>query len=373
MSPEHAPVLWIWGPPGAGKTTVGWQIWSELTAAGITAGYVDIDQLGISLPASADDPQRYRLKSENLAVVMPHYRVAGAQVVVVSGTCDIEHARKFAGGAAVTLCRLRLDHDELRNRLAGRGGGPEIIDAAITEAVELDASTIADVSLDATGLSVAEVVRSLREQVGGWPLAEAATSAPGGIPDAAGNILWLCGPTGVGKSTIGWEMFMRAWSDGHRAALIDLQQIGFLEPVSADDPDNHRLKARNLASLWSRMRSDGAECLVVVGAVDDHDQLHVYSDALPAAKLTLVRLHAGHDQLAERIIRRGDGEGPRIPGDRLCDRDAAELAQIADRAATDAARLACTGIGDVVIDTDRQTVDQVTDALRRRIGDWPSS
>jgi hypothetical protein len=30
-----------------------------------------------------------------------------------------------------------------------------------------------------------------------------------------------------------------------------------------------------------------------------------------------------------------------------------------------------TGIGKVVIDTDRLTVDEVTDTLRRQIGDWP--
>jgi hypothetical protein len=44
-----------------------------------------------------------------------------------------------------------------------------------------------------------------------------------------------------------------------------------------------------------------------------------------------------------------------------------------DRAAKDAARLAHTGIGNVVIDTDRLTVSDVADALHRQIGDWPRS
>jgi chloramphenicol 3-O-phosphotransferase len=151
-------------------------------------------------------------------------------------------------------------------------------------------------------------------------------------------------------------------------ALIDLQQIGFLEPADIGDPDNHRLKARNLAAMWATIRADGAECLVAVGRIDDRDQLRAYTDALPAATLTLVQLHANRDRLAERIARRGRGEGPRIPGDHLCGRDTEELARIADHAATNAARLASTGIADLVVDTNSLTVDEVTDAIRRQIG-----
>lgn len=369
MSSEHLPVLWIWGPPGVGKTTIGWEIWSELAAAGITAGYLDIDQLGMSEPAPADDPHRYRRKAENLAAVVPDYGAAGAQIVV-SGTCGIEHAREFAENPAVTLCRLRLDHDELRIRLSGRGWDPDLVAIAIAEATHLDASTIADVSVDTTGLSVAEVIRSLRRQLGQWPRAGAPAGVPaGGVSDLPGDVVWLCGPTGVGKSTVGWEIFARAaWTDGRRTALIDLQQIGFLEPASAGDPDNHRLKARNLAAMWPAIRADGTDCLVIVGAVDDHHQIRAYTDALPAAKFTLIRLRAGRDRLAERIARRGAGEGPRLPGDRLHGRDAAELARFADRAAADTVRLAHTGIGDVVIDTDDLTVDETTNAVRRHIG-----
>ena len=368
MSSDQMPVLWVWGAPGVGKTTVGWEIWTEFTATGLTAGYVDIDQLGMSVPASPEDPERYGLKVDNLAAVMPHFRGAGAQLVVVSGACDIEHVQKFANGARVMLCRLQLDHEQLRARLADRGWGRDIVDAAMSEAVELDASTIADISLDTTGLSVAEVVGMLREQVGGWPRTHTAAVTPAGVLETPGDVVWLCGPTGVGKSTVGWELFTRVRRDGRRVALIDLQQIGFLEPPDVGDPDNHKLKARNLAAMWATMRADGAECLVVVGQVNDRDEFRAYTGALPAATLTLVQLHASRDQLAERIVRRGRGEGPRIPGDYLFGRDTAELARIAEGAATDAARLARTGIADVVVDTDGLTVDEVIRAIRRQIG-----
>jgi hypothetical protein len=40
------------------------------------------------------------------------------------------------------------------------------------------------------------------------------------------------------------------------AAYIDLDQIGFMSPVPADDPGGHRLKARNLADVRQGLRRD---------------------------------------------------------------------------------------------------------------------
>ena len=130
---------------------------------------------------------------------MPHYRGAGAQLVVVSGVCDVEHVQKFADGARVTLCRLQLDHEQLRARLHNRSWGSDIVEAAIDEAVDFEASTIADISVDTAGLSVAEVVRALREQVGGWPRMETAAATPVVVPDTTGDIVWLCGPAASGS------------------------------------------------------------------------------------------------------------------------------------------------------------------------------
>jgi adenylylsulfate kinase-like enzyme len=63
------PVLWVCGPPGVGKTAVGWEIFSQLTQAGIEAGYADADQLGMCYPEPASDPGRYRIQARNLAAV----------------------------------------------------------------------------------------------------------------------------------------------------------------------------------------------------------------------------------------------------------------------------------------------------------------
>jgi hypothetical protein len=56
----------------------------------------------------------------------------------------------------------------------------------------------------------------------------------------------LCGPTGVGKSAVGFEIYLRDLRAGRAAAY----QIGFCRPAPARDPGNHQVKARNLAALW---------------------------------------------------------------------------------------------------------------------------
>lgn len=60
MSEAAIPVLWLCGPVGVGKTTVGWEIYSQMIASGVEAAYLDIDQLGICYPEPASDPGRHR-------------------------------------------------------------------------------------------------------------------------------------------------------------------------------------------------------------------------------------------------------------------------------------------------------------------------
>jgi adenylylsulfate kinase-like enzyme len=80
VSEDTIPVLWLCGPPGVGKSTVGWAIYSQLVQSGLQTAYVDIDQLGICYPAPAADPGRYRMKARNLGGVVANFRAEGAGV-----------------------------------------------------------------------------------------------------------------------------------------------------------------------------------------------------------------------------------------------------------------------------------------------------
>jgi molybdopterin-guanine dinucleotide biosynthesis protein len=65
------PVLWITGPAGVGKSTVSWQLFTELAASGMRAAFADADQLCMCYPAPPDDPGRDLIRARNAGVVKP--------------------------------------------------------------------------------------------------------------------------------------------------------------------------------------------------------------------------------------------------------------------------------------------------------------
>ncbi|MFE6687568.1 hypothetical protein ACFVFQ_13925 [Streptomyces sp. NPDC057743] len=368
------PVLWICGPPGVGKTTVAWEMYSQATRGGRGAvGYVDIDQLGMCYPAPATDPGRHRLKARNLGAVAAGFRAAGVRCLIVSGVVDP------AGGvrpedvpqAAVTVCRLRADREVLRQRFLGRGGPAGLVDAVLREADALDASDFADACVDTGGLRVGEVARLVGERMGGWPApadgrwvaAEVGPPPPQTADVERVPVLWLCGATGVGKSTVGFEVFQRVLRAGVVAAYLDLDQLGFRHPVPDDDPLHHRLKARNLGAVWRTYRAAGAQCLILSGPVEDEATAAAYAKALPDARWALYRLHAGPDALTRRVMSRAGGGSWDQPGDPLRGRSEAELLRVADRAVASAAALDAAGVGERRIATDGRTAAEVAEAV----------
>ncbi|MEV6611542.1 AAA family ATPase [Kutzneria sp. NPDC051319] len=347
-------VLWLCGPPGVGKTTVAWLLYTQLVEAGVRTGFVDIDQLGMCYPAPASDPERYGMKARNLGAVVSNL---DAGRVVVSGVTDPVQGMPRIPGTALTMCRLRVDEGQLRARLERRGWPAEQIEAVRQEAEILDAA--GGICVDTTGLTVAEVVRRVRERTG-WPdpagRDEPTVEEPVGAVD--GEILWLCGATGVGKSAVGFAVYQRILRAGRTAAYVDLDQLGFRGPT----PAGHGVRARNLAALWRTYRAAGAQQLVVVGPAENEAVVATYADALPGAKITLCRLHAGPGRLMERIMLRGRGQGWAQPGDPLLGRPIAYLRQVADRAAAEADALERVGLGRRV-DAGPRTVEQVADAV----------
>jgi adenylylsulfate kinase-like enzyme len=370
------PVLWLCGPAGVGKTTAGWEIYSRLAQAGTEVGYVDVDQLGNFFPDPGSDPGRYRMQAENLGAVVAAFRAAGARRAIVSGVVDPAHGvyAETIPQAALTVCRLRVDADELQRRLAGREWPAELVAESLREAGAMDASDFADVCIDTSGLQVAEVARMVSEHAGRKP-AVAGLSIPGrtGEPreteaGAAGPILWLCGATGVGKSTVGYAVFVRAARAGLVGAYVDLDQIGFCSPAPPGDPSNHRVKARILAAVWQTFRAAGAQCLTMVGPAEDQAAVDLYAEALPAATIMACRLHARPDELTRRIMLRGQGSGWDQPGDPLNGQPAAHLLDVADKAAAEAGFLDRSAVGDLRIDTDGRTAQECVEALLAQSG-----
>lgn len=308
-----------------------------------------------------------------------NFRAAGCDALVVAG--DLGPSPGLSAGtipgAFLTICHLRVSPGEQRRRLTSRGQGADFIAGALRQAEELDRASFADARVDTDGLAVSEVARLARERCGGWPPERAAgarTPDDGPelltAPGADGDVLLVCGATGVGKSAAAFDIYLRKLRAGVAAAYLDLDQIGFITPVPADDQGAHRLKARNLANLWRTFHAAGARCLVLSGPVPDKRAATAYADALPEARVTVCRLHAGSAELARRISLRGHGLNSWAqPGDPLLNKPEPELRLAAAESAAEAGKLERSDLGDLRIDTDGRTVPEVADLIAQQWGE----
>jgi hypothetical protein len=295
--------------------------------------------------------------------------------------------------AKVTVCRLRADKDEVAHRFIGRHGQSDDLDQVLAETLDeadaMDGSNIADVCVDTTGVAAAEVADLVRDGCSAWPgfsgtlprtilgpsvAAEGRENltATNEADSADGNILLLCGPTGIGKSTVGFQLYLRYLRDGLMAGYVDLDQIGFVRPGPRNDPGSHRLKAGNLAAMWLTYHAAGARHLIATGPVESDAVLQTYTSALPAASVTVCRLHAGAADLTRRIMSRGGGGSWPQPGDPLRGQSGRYLRGLAEQAIADGNALERAEVGTVRFDTDGRTVMEIVDLIAAAVN-WPAS
>jgi hypothetical protein len=194
------------------------------------------------------------------------------------------------------------------------------------------------------------------------------TLAP--VASARAPFLWLCGPTGVGKSSVGYAIFQQVYSSGVKVAYVDFDQIGLCYPSPADDPHNHRVKAQNLGVVWPAYRAAGARCLIAAGGVPSREIVMTYAGKVPDTDLTLCRLRAKPEYLTERVFRRGLGRGPVIPGP-PASKSKKLLAGTAAEAIRQARELDAGDFADLCVDTDDCNVRQLARHVRERAGGWP--
>lgn len=377
MEDGRVPVLWITGPAGVGKSTASWQIFTEMAQAGARVAFADADQFCMCYPAPPGDPTRERFKAQNIGAVVPRYRAAGANCVIVNGCLDprIGLYSELMPQAAVTVCRLRADRDEIARRYVGRQDDQDELKEALAEADAMDASDFADVCVDTTGVAADEVAGLVRASCRDWPGFTGGADAQGGLEaswSTGGTVLLICGPTGVGKSTVGFELFARYVRGGRTTAFVDLDQIGFIRPAAENDPGGHRLRAGNLAAMWRTYHAAGATHLIATGPIDDPT---AYLRALPV-DVTVCRLHAGPAELTRRILSRGEGGSWAAPGDPLRGQPAGYLLQVADQAIAQADALERAGIGTIRVGTDDLTAAEAADLIvsaTARRGNRPAS
>ncbi len=165
--------------------------------------------------------------------------------------------------------------------------------------------------------------------------------------------LVVTGAVGAGKSSVAAELYEMVNDAGGRCALVDMDWLREARPRPAADPFHMALGFRNLLSVWANYRAAGADRVIVVDVVETPEQRAEYLRAIPGADLQIVRLTASVATLQRRLVGRERGESLRWHQAR-----AAELTALME----------ARGIGDHVIDTEGQTIDQVAAVILERIG-----
>jgi ribosomal protein S18 acetylase RimI-like enzyme/broad-specificity NMP kinase len=156
---------------------------------------------------------------------------------------------------------------------------------------------------------------------------------------------------GAGKSTVADAVsdLLRAADVAH--GVVDLDAFTGCYPAPPDDPYRSRVALQNLGAVWRNFQAAGARFLVVARVVESRSGLDAYRAAVPGAELTVVRLRASPELLAERIRRRGS------------DRD---LVKAADRARELAGIMDGAAVEDILIEVaDRAPADLAQDILDR--------
>ncbi|MFD4628854.1 hypothetical protein ACFVYR_02985 [Streptomyces sp. NPDC058284] len=115
--------------------------------------------------------------------------------------------------------------------------------------------------------------------------------------------LLIGGRSGVGKSSVGWEVAarLRAADIGH--ALIEGDLLDAVHPAPPGDPQRSGITERNLAAIWANYRELGCRRLVytnTAGVLPSEE--HLFTKSLDGPRLIRVLLTAT-DTTAERRLR----------------------------------------------------------------------
>jgi hypothetical protein len=113
-------VLFLGGRSGVGKSSVGYEIHEQLSAADVRHCLIEGDNLDLAYPP----PWEHGLAERNLAAMWANYRALGYRRMIYTNTVSVRFADELTAAMgddpAVTAVLLTADDTTARHRLAKR-------------------------------------------------------------------------------------------------------------------------------------------------------------------------------------------------------------------------------------------------------------
>lgn len=117
----------------------------------------------------------------------------------------------------------------------------------------------------------------------------------------------VTGTVGSGKTSVADEIAVLLNEQDLRFALLDLDWLCQAYPPPPDDLHRTGLMFKNLGAVWPNFRERGIDYLILAHVLEQRQDLDRYTEAIPEADITVVRVVAPPELIAARLKRREVG------------------------------------------------------------------
>jgi broad-specificity NMP kinase len=166
----------ICGAAGVGKSTVAWEIGSQLQIADVRHATIDTDELDRVYPQSKPLSELVALSGRNLKALWGSFAALGHSRLILSGVmlnldADLAWISASIGNANYTVVRLHASDETLRQRIEAReigSGREEHTKRTLAQAKALREQRIGrTIAVQTDGRSPVEIAQEILE-VTGW-------------------------------------------------------------------------------------------------------------------------------------------------------------------------------------------------------------